>query len=48
MDLVKALTEEQHTIIIRGLNRKEFNLEQELADLDLIFKLSMLKEKLRR
>ena len=48
MDLVKALTEEQHTIIIRGMQRKEFDLDQELEDLDLIFRLTILKERLRR
>ena len=48
MDLIKALTEEQHTIIIRGMQRKEFDLDQELEDLDLIFRLTILKERLRR
>ena len=47
MTLIEALTEEQKTIMFRGLNEK-YPLEQSIADIDLIADLTELKIKMRR
>lgn len=47
MTLIKALTEEQVTILCKSLN-KNYPLEECIADIDLIADLTKLKIKLAR
>ena len=47
MTLIKALTEEQITIMCRGLS-ENYSLEESIADIDLIADLTELKIKLKR
>ena len=46
-NLIKALTEEQITIMFKG-NNENYSLEQSIEDLDLIAGLTELKIKLRK
>ena len=47
MSLIKALTEEQATIIYRSLD-ENYSLEESIADIDLIADLTEQKIKLKR
>lgn len=47
MTLIKALTEEQKTIISRSLD-ENYSIEESVNDIDLIADLTELKIKLRR
>jgi len=46
MTLINALTEEQRTIIARGLD-KNYSIEKSIEDIDLIADLTELKIKLK-